>query len=86
MIKLPKLILASGSPRRSEILSSVGWEFRAVIRIGAVTISRQALHQQVAVRLRAGMRELMVRHLEQKRDAVLGLLQRGELKMAADVR
>ena len=27
MIKLPKLILASGSPRRSEILSSVGWEF-----------------------------------------------------------
>jgi len=27
MIKLPKLILASGSPRRSEILASVGWEF-----------------------------------------------------------
>ena len=27
MIQLPKLILASGSPRRSEILSSVGWEF-----------------------------------------------------------
>jgi septum formation protein len=27
MIKLPKLILASGSPRRSEIMSSVGWEF-----------------------------------------------------------
>lgn len=27
MIKLPKLILASGSPRRSEILTSVGWEF-----------------------------------------------------------
>ena len=27
MIKLPKLILASGSPRRSEILNSVGWEF-----------------------------------------------------------
>lgn len=27
MIKLPKLILASGSPRRSEILKSVGWEF-----------------------------------------------------------
>ena len=28
MIKLPKLILASGSPRRSEILASVGWEFK----------------------------------------------------------
>ena len=27
MIELPKLILASGSPRRSEILNSVGWEF-----------------------------------------------------------
>lgn len=27
MINIPKLILASGSPRRSEILSSVGWEF-----------------------------------------------------------
>lgn len=27
MIDLPKLILASGSPRRAEILSSVGWEF-----------------------------------------------------------
>ena len=25
--ELPKLILASGSPRRSEILQSVGWEF-----------------------------------------------------------
>jgi septum formation protein len=27
MIKLPKLVLASGSPRRSEIMNSVGWEF-----------------------------------------------------------
>jgi septum formation protein len=27
MIDLPKLILASGSPRRTEILTSVGWEF-----------------------------------------------------------
>jgi len=27
MMRLPKLILASGSPRRSEILTSVGWEF-----------------------------------------------------------
>jgi septum formation protein len=27
MIKLPKLVLASGSPRRAEILNSVGWEF-----------------------------------------------------------
>src|SRR5687768_13803469 len=27
MIKLPKLVLASGSPRRSELMNSVGWEF-----------------------------------------------------------
>ena len=27
MIHLPKLVLASGSPRRAEILNSVGWEF-----------------------------------------------------------
>lgn len=27
MIKLPKMILASGSPRRAEIMNSVGWEF-----------------------------------------------------------
>ena len=29
--ELPKLILASGSPRRSEILNSVGWEFEKVV-------------------------------------------------------
>ncbi len=27
MINLPKLVLASGSPRRAEILSAVGWDF-----------------------------------------------------------
>jgi septum formation protein len=27
MIELPKLVLASGSPRRAEILNSVGWPF-----------------------------------------------------------
>jgi septum formation protein len=31
MIELPKLILASGSPRRAHILSSVGWEFEKQI-------------------------------------------------------
>jgi septum formation protein len=31
MIKLPPLILASGSPRRSEILRSVGWEFTRAV-------------------------------------------------------
>ena len=27
MINLPKIVLASGSPRRAEILTNVGWEF-----------------------------------------------------------
>lgn len=31
MITLPKLILASGSPRRAEILQSVGWEFTKIV-------------------------------------------------------
>lgn len=30
-MKLPKLILASGSPRRAEILNSVGWEFTKLV-------------------------------------------------------
>ena len=29
-MNLPKLILASGSPRRAEILTSVGWEFEKI--------------------------------------------------------
>ena len=31
MIKLPRIVLASGSPRRSEILNSVGWEFDKIV-------------------------------------------------------
>jgi septum formation protein len=31
MLNLPKLILASGSPRRAEILLSVGWEFEKIV-------------------------------------------------------
>ena len=31
MIRLPRLILASGSPRRAEILTSVGWEFTRIV-------------------------------------------------------
>ena len=30
-MKLPKLILASGSPRRAEILNFVGWEFEKLV-------------------------------------------------------
>jgi len=31
MVDLPKLVLASGSPRRSEIMNSVGWEFVKIV-------------------------------------------------------
>ncbi len=31
MVNLPKLILASGSPRRSEIMNAVGWRFTKAI-------------------------------------------------------
>jgi septum formation protein len=31
MMRLPKLILASASPRRAEILTSVGWEFEKCV-------------------------------------------------------
>ncbi len=30
-VALPPIVLASGSPRRSEIMTSVGWEFRKVV-------------------------------------------------------
>jgi septum formation protein len=30
-VELPRIILASGSPRRSELMTSVGWEFRKVV-------------------------------------------------------
>jgi septum formation protein len=30
-IKLPKMVLASGSPRRAEILNSVGWEYTKIV-------------------------------------------------------
>lgn len=32
MIKLPEIILASGSPRRAEILNAVGWPFEKHVR------------------------------------------------------
>lgn len=31
MVELPKIILASGSPRRAEIMRSVGWEFTKAV-------------------------------------------------------
>ena len=51
MIKLPKLILASGSPRRSEILNSVGWEFEKLVADIDETERRGELPDDYVVRL-----------------------------------
>ena len=44
MIELPKLILASGSPRRAEILASVGWAFTKHV----ADIDETELHGELA--------------------------------------
>ena len=62
MIDLPKLILASGSPRRAEILTSVGWEFEKHVpdideterhgEAAAAYVQRLALEKAVAIAAR----------------------------------
>jgi septum formation protein len=48
MITLPPLVLASGSPRRAEILTSVGWEFtRSVPDIDESEIDGEPAEQYV---------------------------------------
>jgi septum formation protein len=43
MIELPKLVLASGSPRRAEILRSVGWDFvKDVPEVDESQLNREA--------------------------------------------
>ena len=72
MVKLPKLILASGSPRRSEIMNSVGWEFtKAVPDIDES--EREGETPEVYVKRLAG----------EKADAVAGAYP-GEIVLAAD--
>jgi septum formation protein len=48
MIDLPKLVLASGSPRRSEILNAVGWEFtKQVADIDETELAGEQPHDYV---------------------------------------
>jgi len=51
MARLPKLILASGSPRRSEILSAVGWDFEKDVPEIDETILNGESPEEYVVRL-----------------------------------
>lgn len=68
--ELPKLILASGSPRRSEILQSVGWEFtKAVADIDESEMEGETPEEYV-VRLAKGKAEKVA--ADHPDDIVLG--------------
>ena len=51
MFHLPKIILASGSPRRAEILTSVGWEFEKHVADIDETEGENELPEDYVVRL-----------------------------------
>lgn len=50
-IHLPKLILASGSPRRVEILESVGWQFSACVADVDESINAGEVPEDYVIRL-----------------------------------
>ena len=51
MIHLPKLVLASASPRRAEILNAVGWEFETEVADIDETERPQELPRDYVIRL-----------------------------------
>ena len=53
-IKLPKLVLASGSPRRAEILASVGWPFEKIVAGIDESIHNNETPQEYVKRLAEG--------------------------------
>jgi septum formation protein len=72
MVKLPKLILASGSPRRSEIMNSVGWEFTKI----APDIDESEIPGESAADY--------VRRLAREKADVVAASNPGEIVLAAD--
>ena len=72
MITLPKLILASGSPRRAEILRSVGWDFEK----HSPDIDESELSGESP--------EDYVRRLAQEKAAFISRKYAGEVILAAD--
>ena len=72
MIKLPKLILASGSPRRAEILTAVGWQF-----------TKQVADVDESVR-QAETPENYVRRLAREKAVAVAALHENALVLGAD--
>ena len=72
MINLPKLVLASGSPRRSEIMNSVGWEFTKDVP----DIDESARDGEAP--------ENYVRRLAREKGEAVGKKHPGEIVLAAD--
>ena len=70
---LPKLVLASGSPRRAEILRSVGWEFEKAIPDVDESVVEGEAPEEYVKRLAA-----------EKAKAVASLFPPGRLILAAD--
>lgn len=71
-VKLPRLILASGSPRRAEIMNSVGWEFVRSV-------------PDVDETLRAGESpEFYVQRLAREKAEAAAARSPGEIVLAAD--
>lgn len=70
--ELPKLILASGSPRRAEILNSVGWQF-----------TKQVADVDESVR-QDEMPENYVQRLAQEKAEAVAALQKDALVLGAD--
>ncbi len=71
-MNLPKLILASGSPRRSEILTSVGWEFEQVVS----NVDESEIDGELP--------EVYVQRLAITKSAAIAHQRRGELVLGAD--
>ncbi|MEO6335157.1 MAG: Maf family protein [Pyrinomonadaceae bacterium] len=72
MINLPKLVLASGSPRRSEILNAVGWKFTKDVP----NIDESERPGENA--------ELYVRRLAHEKAHAIAVSHPGEIVLAAD--
>ncbi len=65
MIKLPKIVLASGSPRRAEILTSVGWDFSTQVAYIDETVRVDESPENYVVRLaREKCETVFANHLE----------------------
>ena len=73
MLELPKLILASGSPRRAEILNSVGWAFTKIVP----DIDETERPAELPV-------DYVRRLAQEKADAVVGQLDAERMVLAAD--